>query len=260
MAYIFSLARPRQGIEIESLVPPLAFACPLPLASSATSVTNSQPCRWSHAGPTDYIATTRLAFPHLSLSLPPSTGGSGITTTHTAPRPASCTFSPRGRRFVFILILLFRTRARSLSPLQQFEVITRSQLMLASWSSGLMAHLALPKQKKTEIIKETINVAGLLTNVYSRSDLRNNFKGPSEPVVVLLFLHKRLDSSDTVDPIARAAFAWAAKRQASSKRNPRDFVVVTFVRAVFHFRVFPPFFFRGVRTSSTWSGFGRKMM
>ena len=93
-----------------------------------------------------------------------------------------------------------------------------------------MTHLAPPKQKKTDVIKESINVAGLFTNVYSRSDLRN--KDPSEPVVALFLLHQRSDSSDTIDPIARAAFAWAAERQASSKQNPRDFVVVTFVRAV----------------------------
>ena len=79
-------------------------------------------------------------------------------------------------------------------------------------------------------MKETINVAGLLTNVYSRSDLRT--KNCSEPVVALFILHGRLDSSDTVDPAARAAFAWAAERQASSKQDPRDFVVVTFVRWV----------------------------
>ena len=93
-----------------------------------------------------------------------------------------------------------------------------------------MTHLAPPKQNKTDVIKESINVAGLLTNVYSRSDLRN--KDPSEPVVALFLLHQRLDSSDTIDPIARAAFAWATERQPYSKRNPRDFVVVTFVRAV----------------------------
>src|SRR5947208_14965016 len=37
VAYIFPFARPRPGIEIESLFPPvLLFACPLPLAPSAT--------------------------------------------------------------------------------------------------------------------------------------------------------------------------------------------------------------------------------
>lgn len=76
-------------------------------------------------------------------------------------------------------------------------------------------------------MKESINVAGLLTNVYSRSDLRNK-NASSEPVVALFILHGRLDSSDTVDPTARAAFAWAAERRASSKQDPRDFVVVTF--------------------------------
>jgi len=76
-----------------------------------------------------------------------------------------------------------------------------------------------------------VNVAGLLTNIYSRSDLRD--KDTSEPAVVLFFLpHGRGASADTVDNVARAAFAWAAQRQAraSSKHEPRDFIVVTFVR------------------------------
>ena len=101
-----------------------------------------------------------------------------------------------------------------------------------------------PQAKKTDVIKETVNAAGLLTNVYSRSDLRN--KNSSEPVVVLFILHGRLDSSDTVDPTARAAFAWVDERQASSKQNPRDFVVVTFVRGVFLLPFFWGFHFRSV--------------
>lgn len=138
------------------------------------------------------------------------------------------------------------------------QVNNRSQLMLASWSS-LMTHLALPKQKETEVTKETVNIAGLLTNVYSRSDLRT--KNSAEPVVVLFILHGRLDSSDTVDPTARAAFAWAAKRQASSGQNPRDFVVATFVRAVSSSESSSLLFFPAeVRTSFTWSGFGRETM
>src|SRR5260221_7260 len=100
----------------------------------------------------------------------------------------------------------------------------------------------------SEVVKESINVAGLLTNVYSRSDLRNK-DSSSEPVVGLFILQGRLDSSDTVDPTARAAFAWAAERQASSsKQDPRDFVVVTFVRGFsssssssFHSPVFSDF-------------------
>jgi len=79
-----------------------------------------------------------------------------------------------------------------------------------------------------DVVKEPLNVAGLLTNIYSRSDLRD--KDTSEPVVVLFFLHGRGSSADTVDNVARAAFAWAAQRQASSKHESRDFIVVTFVR------------------------------
>jgi hypothetical protein len=86
-----------------------------------------------------------------------------------------------------------------------------------------------------DVVKETLNVAGLLTHVYSQSNLRDTGKPPhsSEPVVVLFFLHGMRHSTDTVDTTARAAFAWVAERQASgsSKRqNPRDFMVVTFVR------------------------------
>jgi hypothetical protein len=83
-----------------------------------------------------------------------------------------------------------------------------------------------------DVVKETLNVAGLLTNVYARSDLRD--KRSSVPIVVLFFLHGRGESADdNVDPIARAAFAWVAEKQASSKRSPRDFIVVTFVRGAF---------------------------
>lgn len=80
-----------------------------------------------------------------------------------------------------------------------------------------------------DVMKETLNVAGLLTNVYARSNHSNS----SEPLVVLFFLHGRGENADTVDSTARAAFAWVDKKQASySKRNapPRDFIVVTFVR------------------------------
>lgn len=90
-----------------------------------------------------------------------------------------------------------------------------------------------------DVVKETLNVAGLLTHVYSRSDLRDTGKPPHslEPVVVLFFLHGRLHSADTLDATARAAFAWAAERQASGsgsskQQSPRDFVVVTFVRGL----------------------------
>jgi len=89
----------------------------------------------------------------------------------------------------------------------------------------------------TDVVKESLNVAGLLTNIYSRSDLRD--KDTSEPVVVLFFLHGRGQSADTADTVARAAFAWAAERQASSKHKPRDFIVVTFVRG-FPFQWFTP--------------------
>jgi hypothetical protein len=80
-------------------------------------------------------------------------------------------------------------------------------------------------------VKETLNVAGLLTNVYAQPDLRD--KRSSEPIVVLFFLHGRGFSAETVDPTARAAFAWVAEKQASSKQSPRDFIVVTFVRGFY---------------------------
>ena len=80
-----------------------------------------------------------------------------------------------------------------------------------------------------DVMKETLNVAGLLTNVYARSNNSNS----SEPIVVLFFLHGRGESADTVDSTARAAFAWVDEKRASYlKRSapPRDFMVVTFVR------------------------------
>jgi hypothetical protein len=80
-----------------------------------------------------------------------------------------------------------------------------------------------------DVIKSSLNVAGLLTNVYARSNHSNS----SEPVVVLFFLHGRGENADSVDPTARAAFAWVDKKQASSSKRsppPRDFIVVAFVR------------------------------
>ena len=83
-------------------------------------------------------------------------------------------------------------------------------------------------RSKMDVVKETLNVAGLLTNVYAPRDLRD--KRSSEPIVVLFFLHGRGSSAEAVDPTPRAAFAWVAEKQASSKQSPRDFIVVTFVR------------------------------
>jgi hypothetical protein len=80
-----------------------------------------------------------------------------------------------------------------------------------------------------DVIKETLNVAGLLTNVYARS----NHSNPSEPIVVLFFLHGRGESADGYDSTARATFAWVDEKKASSSKRsppPRDFIVVTFVR------------------------------
>jgi hypothetical protein len=79
-----------------------------------------------------------------------------------------------------------------------------------------------------EVVKETLNVAGLFTNVYAQRDLHTKLS--SEPIVVLFFLHGRGASAEAVDPTPRAAFAWVAEKQASSKQSPRDFIVVTFVR------------------------------
>ena len=58
------------------------------------------------------------------------------------------------------------------------------------------------------VVKETLNVAGLLTNVYAQRDLHTKFS--SEPIVVLFFLHGRGSSAEAVDPTPRAAFAWVA--------------------------------------------------
>ncbi|KAN0120901.1 Alpha/Beta hydrolase fold [Russula decolorans] len=80
------------------------------------------------------------------------------------------------------------------------------------------------------VMKETLNVAGLLTNIYARSNHPNS---SPEPVVVLFFLHGRGENADSVDSTARAAFAWVDEKQASSSKRsptppPRDFIVVTF--------------------------------
>ena len=61
VAYIFSLARPWPGINRRrSLFPRFRSRVSAFSRLKLTSVTNSQPCRWSHAGPTR-IASLRLA-------------------------------------------------------------------------------------------------------------------------------------------------------------------------------------------------------
>ena len=120
--YIIPRARPWPGINRKrSLFPRFRSRVSALSRLKLTSVTNSQPCRWSHAGPTR-IASLRLAplsHPHThthTLSLSPSLSGSGITTTHTAPRPAQRAFSFRGRRLVHLILSHFRTRARTPTP------------------------------------------------------------------------------------------------------------------------------------------------
>ena len=138
VAYMFPHARPRPGIEIHLLFTPVfAFACPPPLASSITPFTNSQPCRWSHAGPNGLhryvsprIPTHIQTHTHtlsLSLSLFLSICGNGITTTHIAPRPASRMFLSWGRHLVYLIFIL-RTHAQSL-PLP-FTSNVRSHCMM----------------------------------------------------------------------------------------------------------------------------------
>jgi hypothetical protein len=133
------------------------------------------------------------------------------------------------------------------------------------------------------VVKETLNVAGLLINVYSRSDLRRDLlRGdkpssdldsgePPRPIVVLFFLHGRGQSadSDSIDTTARGAFAWAADRsrkEASSgestskqKQNlgvnlARDFMVVTFVSLGGVFLSSPLLFFTTRDRETDWIG------
>ena len=128
VVYIFSLARPWPGINRKrSLFPRSrsrvsAFSC-----LKLTSVTNSQPCRWSHAGPTR-IASLRLAplsHPHThththSLSLSLSLSQRQWDNNH-AHRPSS---SPvrvliSGTSLgLFDLITLSNSRADSNSAIQ----------------------------------------------------------------------------------------------------------------------------------------------
>ena len=84
------------------------------------------------------------------------------------------------------------------------------------------SHFRTSPESKMEVVKETLNVAGLLTNVYAHRDLHTKLS--SEPIVVLFFpwffLHGRGSSAEAVDPTPRAAFAWVAEKQASSKQSP----------------------------------------
>jgi hypothetical protein len=109
VTYIFPFARPRPGIEIELLFPPvLLFTCLPPLASSATPFTNLQPCHWSHAGPT---RTASLRFTSHSLTYTythsPSLSGSGDNNPCTLPHVQPCARSHFGDVARFILFHSF---------------------------------------------------------------------------------------------------------------------------------------------------------
>ena len=136
--YIILRARPwpRRNRNRLLFSPVFALVCPPPFRLKFTSVTNSQPCHWSHAGPAQ-TASLRLASHPLSLSLSHthtlslsrslslslalsrslslSLCGSGITTTHTAPHPAPRAFSlwDVARK---LILSHFRTRARTPTP------------------------------------------------------------------------------------------------------------------------------------------------
>ncbi|KAI0259868.1 Alpha/Beta hydrolase protein [Gloeopeniophorella convolvens] len=75
-----------------------------------------------------------------------------------------------------------------------------------------------------DVEKQTLNVGGLLTDVYSRPGLR---AGPaSKPIVALIFLHGRQGSADDAEPTAREAFARASARAAATGQTPREFIIV----------------------------------
>ena len=84
-----------------------------------------------------------------------------------------------------------------------------------------------------DVVKETLNVAGLLTNVYARSDLHDSDKHASEPVVVLFFLHGRGESADSIDTTARAAFAWTTLTWSRTRLGCRLTWACCLTRAVF---------------------------
>ena len=118
--YIIPRARPWPGINRKRSPFPHFSSCVSAFSClKLMSVTNSQPCRWSHAGLTRIasLCLAPLSHPHThTLSLSPSLSGSGITTTHTAPRPAQRAFSFRGRRSVYLILSHFRTCAWTPTP------------------------------------------------------------------------------------------------------------------------------------------------
>jgi hypothetical protein len=78
----------------------------------------------------------------------------------------------------------------------------------------------------SDVVKETLNLAGLSTNIYTRANLRD--KRASEPVVML---HRRTEPADQADPTARVAFSWQLRKGLLLREVSRDFMVVTFVRS-----------------------------
>jgi hypothetical protein len=113
VAYLSCIYYPSPGLgqrhrNTIALSPRFAFACPPPLAPSVTPVTNSQPCCWSHAGPT---RTASLRFASHSLThthtLSPSLSGSGDNNPRTPPHVQPCARSHFGDVARFILFHSF---------------------------------------------------------------------------------------------------------------------------------------------------------
>ncbi|KAH9848431.1 Alpha/Beta hydrolase protein [Lenzites betulinus] len=79
---------------------------------------------------------------------------------------------------------------------------------------------------QSAITKQTLNVAGLVVNVFVQPDAA----APTAPVAVLFLLHGRMGSAEGVEPVARAILDEVhARRVASAGQQADDLVVVTFI-------------------------------
>ena len=99
---------------------------------------------------------------------------------------------------------------------RNFHIYSLFIYQSAASSRLILAHI----MATSDVVKETLNVAGLSTNVYTRANFRDKRTSDSEPVVVLFFLHGRTESADQVDPTARAAFSWQSRRKLLQERHP----------------------------------------
>ncbi|GBE88444.1 hypothetical protein SCP_1302590 [Sparassis crispa] len=75
--------------------------------------------------------------------------------------------------------------------------------------------------------KQTFNVGGLSTNVYSSQNTADH----ANPVAVLFILHGRTSSAESIEWVAHSTLRWTQDHRNGDAQNAQDLFVVTIVRS-----------------------------